>query len=82
MEQLELFVIDSTEEFDNLQDLDYVLVKEGKGYRLVHSFYTDSRAGKVITAEEALEAMSICAAFNMYTVVAFSETLNLPRRKH
>lgn len=82
MEQLDLFVESIDDEAVQLQDLDYVLVKEEGGYRLAHSFYRDSRVGKVITAEEALDAMSLCASFNLYTVVAFSDTLNLPRRNH
>ena len=82
MEQIELFVNPPEEKDDHLQDLDCVLVKEESGYRLVHSYYRDSRVGKVITAEEALEALSFIATFNLYAVVAFNENLTLPRRKH
>lgn len=80
MEQLELFP--SKEKEEELSALDYVLVKEKGGYRLVHSYYNSSQLGKVITAEQALEALSLCATFNLYAVVTFNPNLNLPRRKH
>jgi hypothetical protein len=80
-EQLKLFTYqDEVDEIDII-GLDYVFVKEKGGYRLVHSYYNDSRLGQIISAEEAMQCISTCATFNLYGIVAFSETLNLPRRK-
>lgn len=80
MEQLKLFTYeDEINELDIIK-LDYVLVKENGRYRLVHSYYNDSRIGQLLTAEQALDAISLCATFNMYSVVAFNDKLLLPRR--
>jgi len=82
--QLDLFEESPIEDLieDNFSPLDYVFVKEKTGYRMVHSYYRSSHEGQVISAEEAMKALSLCSTFNIYAVVCFSETCNLPRRKH
>lgn len=60
--------------------LDYVFIKEDDNrYRVVHSYYPEESTH--VTAEEALAALSLCANFNIYAVVAFKDGLLLDRRK-
>lgn len=86
MEQLELFPdLDKDDEDDKeekLSPLDFVMVKEKNGYRLVHSYYFPYNDERMLTAEQAMDWLHLCATFNLYSVVTFSETLNLPRRRH